>query len=183
MGADYMEWKALNELIESLIKEKKGKIAACVAAQSYMGLRMGDAIRLKWHQLMEGTVCVVEEQKTGKVRHIQIHKDLKSIIQRCYQLEKPTVSTIGVNRKGRVFSPQYYITELKRIKEKHNIQIENFSSHTFRKAFGRRIYETNGANEHALVLLMDIFNHSSLALTRRYLGLRQEEFSLAYNNM
>lgn len=32
-------------------------------------------------------------------------------------------------------------------------------------------------------MLMDIFNHSSLAITKRYIGLRQEEVAQTYESL
>ena len=47
---------------------------------------------------------------------------------------------------------------------------------SLRKTFGRQVYNMNNENsELALVKLMKLFNHSSVAITKRYLGLRQEE--------
>ena len=40
----------------------------------------------------------------------------------------------------------------------------------------------NGENsELALIKLMELFNHSSVAITKRYLGLRQEEILQTYD--
>ena len=58
----------------------------------------------------------------------------------------------------------------------------NFSCHSLRKTFGRQVYNMNSENsELALVKLMELFNHSSLAITKRYLGLRQEEILQTYD--
>ena len=46
----------------------------------------------------------------------------------------------------------------------------------------RQVYNMNSENsELALVKLMELFNHSSLAITKRYLGLRQEEILETYD--
>ena len=54
--------------------------------------------------------------------------------------------------------------------------------HSLRKTFGRQVYTMNGENsELALIKLMELFNHSSVAITKRYLGLRQEEILQTYD--
>ena len=54
--------------------------------------------------------------------------------------------------------------------------------HSLRKTFGRQVYNMNSENsELALVKLMELFNHSSVAITKRYLGLRQEEILQTYD--
>ena len=56
------------------------------------------------------------------------------------------------------------------------------SCHSLRKTFGRQVYNMNSENsELALVKLMELFNHSSVAITKRYLGLRQEEILETYD--
>lgn len=50
-----------------------------------------------------------------------------------------------------------------------------------RKTFGRKIVEASGENsEFALIKLSELFNHSDVATTRRYLGLRTEELLETY---
>ena len=71
---------------------------------------------------------------------------------------------------------------LKEIKKKYRLKVKNFSCHSLRKTFGRQVYTMNGENsELALVKLMELFNHSSVAITKRYLGLRQEEILETYD--
>jgi len=71
---------------------------------------------------------------------------------------------------------------LKTIFRTYEIKIQS-SSHTLRKTFGRKVYENHNQSEHALVLLMDLFNHSSIKITRLYLGLRQEEMNNVYEGI
>ena len=53
---------------------------------------------------------------------------------------------------------------------------------SLRKTFGRQVYNMNSENsELAIVKLMELFNHSSVAITKRYLGLRQEEILETYD--
>ena len=73
---------------------------------------------------------------------------------------------------------------LKEIKKKYRLKIKNFSCHSLRKTFGRQVYNMNSENsELALVKLMELFNHSSVAITKRYLGLRQEEILQTYDSL
>lgn len=51
-----------------------------------------------------------------------------------------------------------------------------------RKTFGRAVYNNAGDNsEMALVKLSELFNHSDIKTTRKYLGLRQEELLETYD--
>jgi len=54
------------------------------------------------------------------------------------------------------------------------------SSHSLRKSFGRRVWENDGESERSLIYLSEIFNHSSIQMTRIYLGIRQEELNEVY---
>ena len=70
----------------------------------------------------------------------------------------------------------------KEIKVRYNLKIKNFSTHSMRKTFGRQVYNNAGNNaELALVKLSELFNHSDIKTTRKYLGLRQEELMEAYD--
>lgn len=62
--------------------------------------------------------------------------------------------------------------------------VKHFSTHSFRKTLGRKVVEMAGENsEMALIKLAEIFNHSNTAITRRYLGLRQQELREVYDSL
>jgi len=70
---------------------------------------------------------------------------------------------------------------LYKLKTKYNIKIDHFSSHSLRKTFGRAVYNNSENNaEFALVKLSELFNHSDVLTTRKYLGLRNDELMETY---
>ena len=46
-----------------------------------------------------------------------------------------------------------------------------------------RVYEKYGQSENALITLSQIFNHSSIAMTRKYIGITQEKIKAVYLNL
>ena len=83
---------------------------------------------------------------------------------------------------GTVFTVQRINVILKEVKRKYRLHVGNFSCHSLRKTFGRQVYNMNDNNaELALVKLMELFNHSNVAITKRYLGLRQEKILQTYD--
>ena len=73
---------------------------------------------------------------------------------------------------------------LKKIKIVYLVKVRNFSTYSLRKTFGRRVVDKAGPNsEMALIKLSEIFNHACPMVTRRYLGLRQEELGEIYDSL
>jgi site-specific recombinase XerD len=87
------------------------------------------------------------------------------------------------NRWGGQLTISYINKRLKFIFKKYNVVVRNASSHTLRKTFGKRIYEADNRSERALVYLSDIFSHSSISTTRRYIGITQEAIADMYMNL
>lgn len=88
-----------------------------------------------------------------------------------------------LSHKNRVYSIQRINILLKEIKTGHGLKsVKNFSTHSLRKTFGRHIYENASTNgELALVMLSELFNHSNIAITKRYLGIRKDEIMGCYD--
>jgi site-specific recombinase XerD len=126
----------------------------------------------------------LQEKKTNKYRKIKINADFQKHIRDCYQtlcITNPDEHCFLSSKKV-VYSTQRINVLLKEIKQKYNLKIENFSTHTMRKTFGRKVVDMAGQNaEVALIRLMELFNHSSIAITKRYLGLREEELLETYD--
>ena len=60
---------------------------------------------------------------------------------------------------------------------------KNVGSHTLRKTFGRFVYHNASDKNNALVILQTIFNHSSPAVTSRYIGLTDDEVADVFNSL
>ena len=182
--ADYLVWSDAMNLIRKLAKDGNYKISLLIALGCFTGLRISDILALRWNQILYAEEFTIIEKKTGKQRTLRLNPQLQKHIQECYEQIKPIgiKAPILVSQKGTVFTVQAINRILKEIKKKYRLKIKNFSCHSLRKTFGRQVYNMNCENsELALVKLMELFNHSSLAITKRYLGLRQEEILQTYD--
>lgn len=182
--ADYLIWSDAMNLIRKLAKDGNYKISLLIALGCFTGLRISDILSLRWKQILDTSEFTVTEKKTGKQRTIRLNPQLQQHIRECYQQIKPLGinAPILVSQKGTVFTVQRINIILKEVKRKYRLHIGNFSCHSLRKTFGRQVYNMNSENsELALVKLMELFNHSSVAITKRYLGLRQEELLNTYD--
>ncbi len=184
--ADYMNWDEMTNLVRKLAKDGNHKASLLIAIGSFWGLRISDILALRWRDILNVDEFTIPEKKTGKSRTIRINPQLKRHIAECYELISPINfnSPILVSQKGTVFTVQRINVILKEVKTKYKVNVKNFSCHSLRKTFGREVYNQNSENaEMALVKLMELFNHSSVMITKRYLGLRQEEILQAYDSL
>ena len=182
--SDYLQWDEAMKLIRLLYKDANYKMSLLISVGCFWGLRISDILSLRWKDILNMDEFSIIEHKTGKQRTIRINPQLKRHIADCYKQINP----IGINapvlvsQKGTVYTIQRINIILKEIKANYKLSIKNFSCHSLRKTFGRQVYNQNADNaELALVKLMELFNHSNVAITKRYLGLRQEELLHTYD--
>ena len=182
--ADYLVWSDAMNLIRKLAKDGNYKISLLIALGCFTGLRISDILALRWKQILHVEEFTIIEKKTGKKRTLRLNPQLQQHVAECYEHIQPLGinAPILVSQKGTIFTVQRINVILKEVKRKYRLKVKNFSCHSFRKTFGRQVYNMNSENsELALVKLMELFNHSSLAITKRYLGLRQEEILQTYD--
>ena len=182
--ADYLVWSDAMNLIRKLAKDDNYKMSLLVALGCFTGLRISDILALRWNQILGVSEFTIIEKKTSKKRTLRLNPQLQEHIQECYEHIQPigVKAPILVSQKGTIFTIQAINRIFKDIKKKYKVKIKNFSCHSLRKTFGRQVYNMNSENsELALVKLMELFNHSSVSITKRYLGLRQEEILETYD--
>ena len=182
--ADYLVWSDAMNLIRKLAKDENYKMSLLIALGCFTGLRISDILALRWNQILSVSEFTIIEKKTGKQRTLRLNPQLQKHIQECYEHIKPigVKAPILVSQKGTTFTIQAINRKLKDIKKHYKVKIKNFSCHSLRKTFGRQVYTMSGDSaELTLVKLMELFNHSSIAITKRYLGLRQEEILETYD--
>lgn len=182
--ADYLTWDQNLNLIRKLFDDKEYKISLFLAVGSFWGLRASDILRLKWNDILNKDEFILVEKKTGKTREIKINRQLSQHIRECYSCITPGSDDqpIFLSQKNTTYSIQRLNTIFKSMKKKYNLKVGNFSTHSMRKTFGREVFNKAGTNaELALVKLSQLFNHSSVMVTRRYLGISRDELLQTYD--
>jgi integrase len=176
--SDFIPWDQFLELIGKLEKDSNRLFTLLFGIGCYTGLRISDLRTMKYENFRNGCYTI-KEKKTGKNRVITFNSDLKDIVKRNARKEKGFIFT---NEKGGIISVQYLNNMLKTIATNYGIK-GNISCHSLRKTFGRRVWENNSKSDAALILLSDLFNHSNTVVTKRYLGITEEEKAQAYINL
>jgi integrase len=179
--SDFLEWNKMQTIVLKLERDNDLKFALLIATGSYIGLRISDLLQLRWNQVLNEEHFIITEKKTKKTRKITINPELQIILKRLFiQLEAKETDLMFVNRFGdKPFSIQYVNSKLKDIFTKYNVKGQ-YSSHFMRKTLGRRVWEVNKYSDQALLLLSQLFNHTSVSTTKIYLGIREQEISNLY---
>lgn len=183
--ADYMPWDMAMNLIHRLYKDGDYTMSLLIGCGCFFGLRISDLLTLTWEQILsEDGTFTLNEKKTGKRRTIKVNDNFKKHIKDCRDALGVTDNSkpCFISRKGCVFTTQRINVKFKYIKVRYGLKMGNFTTHSCRKTFGRKVFESAGEQaEIALVRLQELFNQSSVAITKRYLGLRQQELMETYD--
>jgi integrase len=158
-----------------------------------LGIRASDLCGLKYSFFIndDGTfkdsysLQPKKTKKTGKYVKLYFNKTVKKVITE-YLNEYPVEDLdayLFQSRKG-----DGHITEIslgRIIKDAAaEVGIErNICSHSLRKTFGYFIYHNAEDKNNALIILQKIFNHSSPAITSKYIGLTDNEISDVFNTL
>ena len=182
--SDYLQWDSATTLVRKLYRDRNYRISLLIGCGIFFGLRISDLLRLNWNMLLNKEAkFVMIEKKTGKRREVKINKEFQKHIRDCRaalhidDMDEPCF----LSTKGKPYSVQWINIVFKELKDYYNLKIDHFSTHSLRKTFGRKVFESSDNAELALVKLMELFNHSSVSITKRYLGLKQEEILQTYD--
>ncbi len=183
--ADYIPWEVAINLVRRLYKDGDYRMSAFIATGIFTGLRVSDLRMLRWNDLMGGDKLVVIEKKTKKRREIRLNHDFQAHIRDCYhalEIFNPN-EYVFLSQKRVVFSVQRLNVKLKEIKARYRIKVDNFSCHSLRKSLGREVFNkaSDSGKEMSLLMLSELYGHSSVQITKRYLGLKQEEILATYD--
>ena len=134
------------------------------------GLRISDLLKLKVGDVRGKNEYVLREEKTKKNKRIMLHavrKDIEDFIVLKSDEEYLFASRKGAGPIGRVQA--YRILN----KAARDCGLEEIGTHTLRKTFGYHFYRSN----QNVAMLQQLFNHSSPAITLRYIGITQDEIA------
>jgi integrase len=182
-----LEWDQFRSLISKLERDSEFKYCLLISIGVFTGLRISDLLQLRYSHFEGSDILTISEKKTGKTRRIKINPDLKALIGRIKGKMPPVEPDqyIFLNRYGsKPIDRSWINVNLKRIFKRYGIEIEgNISSHLFRKTLGNRVLRLNNYSGESVILLMELFSHSSPAITKKYLGIREKEIQGVYDSL
>ncbi|MBU3852193.1 MAG: tyrosine-type recombinase/integrase [Candidatus Paralactobacillus gallistercoris] len=149
------------------------------------GMRISDLLSLRVHDIIDGNGNIVEEFrhidiKTSHTRHNNKAHTI-FIIPECqqalaYYLKNRHSRSVWLfstsstsNHKHAPLSTNRYYHII--VNAGMRVGIKTIGTHTLRKTFGYWFYKSTGD----IIYLQQLFNHSDIAITRRYIGLEEEK--------
>lgn len=139
------------------------------------GLRVNDLVRLKVRDVKDTHIVEIREGKTHKRREINIGM-LQEEIQ-AYIADKHPDDYLFASQKGdrSITTTQVYrvLTDAADFLGRDDI-----GTHTMRKTFGYHHYK----QFKDVAILQEIFNHAAPSITKRYIGIRQDEINASLSD-
>lgn len=151
------------------------RIATALTLEANLGLRISDILNLHFCDIVkdgERYRLDIVEQKTSKSRYFTVPAEIRAYINDYRESNKLT----EVQRLFDVSERQI---------QKHlkaacdHLGFDGISTHSFRKYFATQIYVNNGYN---IELVRQLLQHSSAAITQKYIGIQSRELENALKN-
>lgn len=149
-------------------------------------LRIGDLLHLKWgdvydfHTRQYRGHIVLTEQKTGKENKIALNHEAKLALNKLLKEENVDSDYLFQSRTGHN-QPIGRVCAYKIIREAvNNLHMEGIiRCHSLRKTFGYHAWKKGVPP----ALIMSIYNHSSIEITKRYLSIDQDDKDQVFLSM
>lgn len=169
----------LNDMKEFLLSRNERDYLLFVLGIN-SGLRVSDLLKLTVEEVKTGVV-VIREQKTQKVKQFALSDTCKQAIDTYLKNTGITSGTLFPSRKDSKtpITARHVWRILKEAADWCGIT-DNIGTHTMRKTFGFHAFK-KGVD---IYYIMKCLNHSTPAITKRYIGIEQEELDdVVYKNM
>ena len=175
----------VRELAQYYLKRGELRNHLLIVMGVHTALRISDLLRLKYddvydfdRQCLRESVTIIEK-KTGKSKTVALNKSIITALKLCLPNAKRGEFLIksrkGTNKAISRIQAYRIITSA--------ANALGFSSkvscHSLRKTFGYHAWKS-GVNP---AVIMEIYNHSNFAVTRRYLGVTQDDKDEVYRKL
>ena len=157
---------------------------ALVVLGIHTALRISDLLSLKWDDVYNPenkkyrSHITLTERKTGKSKIIALNKNVITALK-LYFPYKRGVFIFANNRKNAAAISRVQAYRIVRAAADAIKAAARVSCHSLRKTFGYHAWRGGVA----VAVIMDIYNHSRYEVTRRYLGISQDDRDKVYLDM
>ena len=149
-------------------------------------LRISDLLCLKWEDVIHTRTGVfrkhitLTEKKTGKTKTIALNKQaLRALNLYFIQIGHKEEYLFKSNRKDNKPISRIQAWRIIRAAAEGINSKVGYSCHSLRKSFGYHAWKSGTSP----IMLMDIYNHTSFEITKRYLGISQDDRDKVYLSM
>ncbi|AIF45743.1 site-specific integrase [Virgibacillus sp. SK37] len=141
------------------------------------GLRISDMLLLKVKDVRGKDFFIVKEKKTGSIKRFKINQELYIRID-SYTRDRKEEDYLFQSTRGN--TPIQRVQAYKILNEAARAigLNEIIGTHTLRKTFGYHFYKKTKDVD----MLQRIFNHSAPSITKRYIGVSQDEIDQALDD-
>lgn len=161
--------QSLLQDIAAYLKRKNERDYIMFMVGIYTGLRISDILKLRVSDLKNKDYIVIREQKTGKQQTMEINPILKRELAK-FMISKGYDEYLIRSRQNQD-KPMTRGMAYKILKDVAiHFGLQSIGCHTLRKTFGYHFYQQHKD----AVILQEIFNHSHVSVTLRYIGIEQE---------
>lgn len=175
----------LSALGEYFLKRGQFRNYALIVVGAHTALRISDLLRLKWADVYDGerqefrAHVTITEKKTGKTKTIALNKRVLCALQLLFPRRRGEFIFASNRKSGKAIS----WVQAWRIIHAAVVAVGiagKIACHSLRKTWGYHAWTSKAVSP---VVIMDIYNHSSYEVTRRYLGVAQDDLDKAYLGM
>ena len=148
------------------------RVATALVLEGNLGLRVSDIVKLKPSSIVrDGDRYRLEitEQKTGKKRVFSVPLVIQQYIEN-YCLRN------GIKQNELIFPISERAIQKQLAIVCDYLGYEGISTHSFRKWYATEIYKNNGYD---IALVQRLLQHSSAAVTQRYIGIEPQRIEKA----
>jgi len=172
----------LQKLAEFFLIRKQYRNHAMLVLGVSTALRIGDLLMLTWGHVCEEksgefrTHITITEKKTGKRNTIALNQKAIAALRLLIPYKRNVFIFANNRKEPAPISRTQAWRIIKNAVEATGLTSRHIAVHSLRKTFGYHAW-VSGTSP---VVLMDIYNHSSYEMTRRYLGVAQDDRDKVY---
>ena len=151
------------------------RVKLALMLEGNLGIRIGDIVSLTLKSFRNngnGIILDIVEEKTGKNRTFAVPIEIYNVIK-IYALEN------GIGADGKLFelTERAIQKQLKIVCQ--YLGLDDVSTHSFRKFYANEIFNNSHQN---IELVRTLLQHSTIAITQKYLGVSSKEIEEAISN-
>ena len=162
--------------VEGYLKEHNKRDYVIWVLGLNSGLRVSDIVGLDVSDVVDKTHITIIEKKTQKRKSFYINDKLKKVLKD-YTKGRNIDEPLFLGKQGYRLNRRQVHRFIVNACYELGIKIKA-STHTMRKSFGYHHYQKFKDP----IILQKTFNHSSIAITLRYIGVEQDEIDYCYRN-